>query len=95
RATFYDYPVGNMFWARTAALRPLLDGRITYDLFPPEQGQLDGTLAHAIERSVGLVARANGYRYDECSALSQSVRIGMGNRNVWNYPFRASSAEFR
>ncbi|MFX7914662.1 hypothetical protein ABTK35_20545, partial [Acinetobacter baumannii] len=35
RATFYDYPVGNMFWARTAALRPLLDGRITYDLFPP------------------------------------------------------------
>jgi hypothetical protein len=93
RPSFYDYPVGNMFWARTAAIGQLLDGRIGFDLFPPEAGQLDGTVAHAIERSVGLVAKANGFRYDECSAVSQSVRIGMGSRNLWNYPFRASTEE--
>ena len=59
---YLDYPVGGMFWARVDALRPLLTAGLTLADFPEEHGQTDGTLAHAIERVIPLVCRAQGYR---------------------------------
>jgi FMN phosphatase YigB (HAD superfamily) len=59
---YLDYPVGGMFWARVDALRPLLTAGLTLADFPEEHGQTDGTLAHAIERVVPLVCRAQGYK---------------------------------
>ncbi|SDA35271.1 Haloacid dehalogenase-like hydrolase [Methylobacterium sp. UNC378MF] len=59
---YLDYPVGGMFWARVDALRPLLTAGLTLADFPEEHGQTDGTLAHAVERVIPLVCRAQGYR---------------------------------
>ncbi|MDN3711609.1 rhamnan synthesis F family protein [Paracoccus cavernae] len=55
------FPVGSMFWARTAALQPLLDLNLPQAAFPPEAGQVDGTLAHAIERMLGVTCQSLGY----------------------------------
>lgn len=58
-----DFPSGSMFWARSAALRPLLDLGLTFDDFPPETGQLDQTPAHAIERLFLYACERAGYRW--------------------------------
>lgn len=59
----FDFPVGGMFAARVNAIRPLLEEELTYDLFPKELGQLDGTLQHAIERALGLICTELGYSH--------------------------------
>ena len=56
-----DFPAGSMFWARTAALGPLLGLNFQTLQFEPEQGQQDGTLAHAVERMVFISSELAGY----------------------------------
>lgn len=58
---YFDFPVGSMFWARSDAIAPLLNSAISWDDFPEEFGQTDGTLAHCIERMLGVVPASRGY----------------------------------
>ncbi|MEX1154180.1 rhamnan synthesis F family protein [Parvibaculum sp.] len=53
---------GSMFVARLPALEPLMSLAIGADDFEPEEGQLDGTLAHVIERGFALSAISCGMR---------------------------------
>jgi lipopolysaccharide biosynthesis protein len=55
-----EFFAGTMFWFKPAALQNLPD-IVREESWEKERGQLDGTLAHAIERTVVDVARANGY----------------------------------
>lgn len=56
-----DFPSGSMFWARSAAMKPLLDLNLTFEDFDEEKGQIDGTVAHAIERLYYYVCERAGF----------------------------------
>jgi hypothetical protein len=60
---FFDFPVGTMFWARTAALTPLFNLGLDWNDYPKEPVPIDGTILHALERILPLTARYAGYRY--------------------------------
>jgi glycosyltransferase involved in cell wall biosynthesis len=59
--TFFDFPLGTMFWARPAALEQLLNLRLDWDDYPAEPVAYDGTILHAIERLLPFVVRDAGY----------------------------------
>ena len=55
-----EFFAGTMFWFKPAALQNLPD-IVRVESWERERGQLDGTLAHAIERILVDVVRANRY----------------------------------
>lgn len=50
------FPAGNMYWCSRGWLECLAQTDLTLDDFEPEDGQVDGTTAHAVERLVGCYA---------------------------------------
>lgn len=58
-----EFPAGSMFWLRAAALKPLLDLDLGFDDFPEEKGQVDGTIAHAIERLMLYSCEGAGFTW--------------------------------
>ncbi|PVX82311.1 rhamnan synthesis F family protein [Paraburkholderia unamae] len=58
---FFPFPVGTMFWARAAALKPLFDLGLGWDDYPAEPLPIDGTMLHALERMLPTIARRAGF----------------------------------
>ena len=56
----YGFFAGTMFFFTAEAVFPLLALRLNFFDFEPEEGQLDGTLAHAIERMFTFSCLAAG-----------------------------------
>ncbi len=62
------FPAGSFFAIRGEVLRPLLAGEIGFSDFAPEAGQVDGTLAHAIERLLSILCRHLAYEFRQIRA---------------------------
>lgn len=56
-----DFPSGSMFWARSASLRAILDLNLSLEDFDREEGQIDATFAHAVERLYFFTCEKSGY----------------------------------
>ncbi len=72
----FVFPAGSMFWARSDALRPMLDLGLAPDDFEEEARQLDGTLAHALERMFPISAKLGGYRLADTRILHPGCLAG-------------------
>jgi hypothetical protein len=57
-----NFSVGTMFWARSAALKPIMDLGLRWEDYPEEPIAIDGTMLHALERLIGIVPVIAGYR---------------------------------
>jgi glycosyltransferase involved in cell wall biosynthesis len=60
--TYYNFPVGTMFWARSSAIRALIALNLQWSDYPEEPLPSDGTILHAIERLLPFVAEASFFR---------------------------------
>jgi len=76
--TASPFVAGSMFVAKLAALAPLGALQLAADEFEPEDGQIDGTLAHAVERAIALSVVSAGHRISdtgEALGLRESALI--------------------
>lgn len=58
-----EFPVGNMFYFRPEALKPLFDHNFTVSSFPAEPLPYDGTMLHALERLLPLIVEEQGFEW--------------------------------
>ena len=70
--------IGNCFWARYDALKPLFDLNLDYDDFIEGSMPPDGSIGHAIERIYGYVAASQSY-YSEIVMTEEFGRVAFSN----------------
>jgi FMN phosphatase YigB (HAD superfamily) len=81
------FPAGGMFWIRPKLFFDFLNRNYTYDEFPEELGQLDGTIQHALERIMGVLPSQK--------ALKHLIHIPESNLLTTDISFIWDTYEFK
>ena len=63
------FPAGSIYWIKPHLLSMLRALDLTREDFTNEACQVDGTTAHAVERSIGVIADAGSYRMSQTTDL--------------------------
>lgn len=71
----FSFVAGTMFWFHPDALAPLLLLELQTDDFDKEEGQVDGTLAHAVERLIGLSCIRAGMLLEDSNGGADAGRL--------------------
>lgn len=81
----FNYPAGSFFWARTEAIQPIFDLKLSMNDFDVEAGQTDGTLAHALERVLPYVSTNQQYNQIILDCEENVFRINQSLKPYQNY----------
>lgn len=65
-----SFPAGSMYWLKPQIVTLLRGLQLGPENFDPELGQTDGTVAHAIERVLGVMTEAVGLKILQTSELT-------------------------
>jgi hypothetical protein len=63
------FPAGSMYWLKPVMIAMIKGMTLDPDEFEAETSQVDGTVAHAFERTLGFIAKAGGMRTFETGEL--------------------------
>jgi lipopolysaccharide biosynthesis protein len=64
------FPAGSFYWVRAFVLQGLRALNLSAVDFEPEAAQIDGTTAHAVERSIGILAAEAGLKQITTAAIA-------------------------
>jgi len=89
----FPFVAGSMFWFKPSALYLLTKLNLETRDFEPERGQKDGTLAHALERFLGLITKDAGFEFAQADANGDiSVYANKFTISRWATPTKEGRA---
>jgi O-antigen biosynthesis protein len=87
-----EFVVGSMFWARGAVFKKLRSLGVNKQDFERESGQVDGTLAHVLERVMSMVAKVIDLRTVPLLLPSRVGTVSAGVVSQWQRSRKISGA---
>lgn len=82
RVSMSEFPAGGMFWCTGKFLKSIKKIRLTSGDFDAENGQVDATLAHALERLLPTIATINDLRAEQYALIGQSRERVVGTQEI-------------
>ena len=87
----FFFVASTMFWAKPGIFKPLLKAKLSFEDFEMEPLPVDGSLAHALERFIGLLVEVQGKKI---RSMDAEGKVGLPDP-FEIYPFATPPAHLR